>query len=226
VLPSVRAGLACALLLGVLACGQAPGRDSTATVDSTTGAGPTFGASAVTAAVDVSIPVALDSCNADTAPNTRWSGIVRSFGPYTLFLPDSVRMLDSDSITGTLKLSWPRCPEQCSFTVTVYPDSGLSLEVRVARLVAQQRRIDSVNTLPGVAATEFDELDGPPRPFRTSAAQGFAIDHSCGDCAATTLKFERSGHIADVSLTADAFPEAWRRMCEMTVVGKSFAWLP
>jgi hypothetical protein len=93
-------------------------------------------------------------------------------------------------------------------------------------MMGEQRRIDSVNQDPATEVSEFDELDAPPRPLKTSSAQGYVINHSCGDCAATTLKFGRSTQIADVSVSVDAVPGAARRMCEMTVVAKSFAWLP
>ncbi|MGH7680227.1 MAG: hypothetical protein ACRENU_17280 [Gemmatimonadaceae bacterium] len=105
----------------------------------------------------------------------------------------------------------------------IYSDSGQSLEARIAGLVAEQRRIDSVNKDPRAVA-EFDKIDGPPKPSTTAAGQGFVINHSCGDCAATTLKFGAAGFIADVNLSADAVPGAGQRMCEMAAVGRSFKW--
>ena len=93
-------------------------------------------------------------------------------------------------------------------------------------MVATQRRIDSVNQDSANEIGEFDELDAPPRPMKTPNAVGYVIDHSCGDCAARTLKFGHANLIADVSVSADAFPGADQRMCEMMVVAKSFAWRP
>lgn len=210
---------AAVMVLGLLGCGRAPDKSSRAAVDSAVDP-------AVDSAVVSALVSALDSCSQDSRPTTRWSGVVRSFGRFTLFLPDSARILDLDRITGRLAVAWPRCPDDCRFSVAVYGDSGVNLEARVARLLAEQRRIDSVNRDPAREAMEFDEIDGPPQPFTTPAGRGYVIDHSCGDCAATTLKFGRSEQIADVSLSADAAPATGRRMCEMTVVGRSFSWRP
>ena len=214
-----RFGMGAALMvLGLLGCGRAPDKSSQAAVDSVD---PDVDSAAVSAVV-----AGLDSCSQDSSQAMRWSGVVRSFGRFTLFLPDSARILDLDRTTGRLDVAWPRCPDNCRFGVAVYSDSGVSLEARVAQMVAEQRRIDSVNRDPGTAVSEFDEIDAPPRSFTTPAGGGYVIVHSCGDCAATTLKFGRSGQIADISVSAEAVPDAGRRMCEMTVVGRSFSWRP
>lgn len=205
-------------VFGLLGCGRAADKSSQA-ADSAV-------VIAADSAVVSSLVSALDSCSRDGRTAARWSGSLRSFGRFALFLPDSARILKLDNTAGQLNITWPRCPDACRFSVGVYADSGVSLEARVAQLVAEQRRIYSANRDLKKEAMEFDELDAPPRPFTTAAERGYIIDHSCGDCAATTLKFGREGLIADVSLSADAVPEAGQRMCEMAVIGKTFSWRP
>jgi hypothetical protein len=205
-------------VLGLLGCGQARDKSPRAVVDS---ANPVIDSVAVSAVVSE-----LDSCSKEHRPTTRWSGAFRSFGRFTMFLPDSARMPNLDTVTGRLDVAWPRCADRCRFSVTVIGDSGVNLDARVARLVAEQRRIESVNRDPAKKGMEFDEIGAPPKPFNSRAGQGYVIDHACGDCAATTLKFGRPGQIADVSLSADAAPGAGVRMCEMAVVGKTFSWRP
>lgn len=138
---------------------------------------------AADSAVVSSLVSALDSCSRDVRTAARWSGRLRSFGRFALFLPDSARILKLDHTAGHLNIAWPRCPDACRFSVGVYGDSGVSLEARVAQLVAEQRRIDSVNRDSQKEAMEFDELDAPPRPFTTAAGRGYIIDHSCGGLA-------------------------------------------
>lgn len=223
------------MALGSMRCGRPAENAPQLAVDS-----PIVSAvdSSTRSAADSSMIASLDSCSAlalggageDSAQSSansrtgpRWSGAVRSFDQFTLFVPDSARVGPGRG-TSQLTLLWPRCVEHCGFVVAVYGDSGVSLEARVAQLVAEQRRIDSVNRNPSDGILEFDEIDGPPRPFTTPGGSGFVIDHSCGDCGATTFKFGREALIADVSIMADAMPGAGQRMCEMTVVARSFAW--
>jgi hypothetical protein len=234
------------VLLGLWACSRPPDNPAPHTVGTSTlsafdssAAADESSAIAVDAEVITAIVSALDSCTSivshgsDSArqpPGSlgkrRWSGSVRSFGYFTLFLPDSARILELNRTAGALRVDWPMCSDYCHFGVSVYADSGVDLNSRVARLVAEQRRIDSVNRDPRAEAMEFDEINGPPRPVMTPTGRAYVIDHSCGDCAASTLRFGRSGKIADVSLSADAMPGAGRRMCEMMVVARSFAWEP
>jgi hypothetical protein len=182
--------------------------------------------SGVVSTVDAAVVAALDSCGQDGSVASRWSGGVRPFRRFALFIPESARIISVDSGTGQLAVWWPTCPDHCRFNVSVYSDSGISLEARIAQMTAEQRRIDSVNQDSATDVGEFDELDAPPRPFRNSNAEGYLVNHSCGDCAATTLRFGHSGLIADVSISADAVPGAGQRMCEMMVIAKSFAWRP
>jgi hypothetical protein len=179
---------------------------------------------------------ALDSCRAagragSAAPGAQngaaddplLHGTIRTFPMFSLFVPDSARAT-VDTVRGSVSLAWPRCPD-CRFTVHVQPDSGIDLEQRIARLVAEQRRIDSINRDPQAPDQEFDEIDGPPQPFTTSAGRGFLIDNDCGDCAAITLLWGRSGSIAELNLGGDDnVPELGRHLCEMTAIGKTFSW--
>ena len=150
-------------------------------------------------------------------------GNVEDFPAFSLFIPNSARIVATDRAPEHLSLSWPECPG-CRFSIAIQPDSGLGLEMRIARLVAEQRRIDSVNRDPD-AIHEFDEIDGPPVLIATPGARGYQIDRDCGDCAATELLFERAGRIATVAFGGDDdVPELGRHLCVMTVVGKTFAW--
>ena len=180
----------------------------------------------------------LDSCNAIpwpagrgatggavAAPATaRWSGAVRAFRMFTLFIPDSARVVAADSVTGAVTLAWPGC-SGCRFGVGIQVDSGLRLEARIARMLASQRTIDSINRDPKTVVHEFDEIDGPPQPFMTPTGRAYLIDNDCGDCAATTLLFGHPGYIAEVGLGGDDdVPDLGRHICEMTVIAKTFAW--
>lgn len=180
----------------------------------------------------------LDSCNAIPSragrgvaggavaahATARWSGAVRAFRMFSLYIPDSARIVATDSLAGGVTLAWPGC-SGCRFGVGIHPDSGLGLEARIARMVASQRTIDSINHDPTTVIHEFDEIDGPPRPFMTPTGKGYLIDNDCGDCAAMTLLFGHPGYIAEVGAGADDdVPDLGRHLCEMTVVGKTFAW--
>ena len=178
---------------------------------------------------DSPVIAALRSCDGDTtssrAPSRfQWSGAPHSFAKFTLFIPDSVRVGSVDG-EGTVHLTWPRC-SACRFDVAIHGDSGIDVEARVRRLVAEQRRIDSVNKDPA-ALHEFDDIDGPPRPITTAAGNGYLISESCGDCGSTTLLVGRPGTVAEIAFGGDDnVPELGRRECEMAVVAKSFAWRP
>ena len=92
-------------------------------------------------------------------------------------------------------------------------------------MVAAQKAIDSINKDPNTTVHEFDDIDGPPRPFTTAAGRGYLIDNSCGDCASTMVLFGRRGWIADIGFGSDDdTPEGGRHECEMLTVAKSFAW--
>jgi hypothetical protein len=92
-------------------------------------------------------------------------------------------------------------------------------------MVAAQHTIDSINRDPHTIVHELDEIDGPPLPFLTPAGRGYLIDTECGDCAAMALLFGHLGYIAEVGLGGDDdVPHLGRHLCEMTVVGKTFAW--
>ena len=143
---------------------------------------------------------------------------------FSLFIPDSARIVATDSVTGGVSIAWPGC-SGCRFGVEILPDSGLGLEARIGRMVAAQHTIDSINRDPRTVVHEFDEIDGPPRAFMTPAGRGYLIDTDCGDCAAMTLLFGREGYVAEVGLGGDDdVPDLGRHLCEMTAVGKSFAW--
>ena len=164
----------------------------------------------------------LSGCHRDAAINCALPGQVRKFGAFSIRVPVGARIISADSASGRLELSWPGC-ENCNFAVTVKPDSGIDVGARIARLVAEQRRIDSVNKVPD-AVSEFDEINEPPRPFTTPSANGYLIDHSCGDCAAMTVLFGRPGWIAEISYGGDAVPGLAAHLCEMTESVKTFAW--
>ena len=145
---------------------------------------------------------------------------------FSLFVPDSARLVVTDTTLGVLSLTWPGC-EGCRFGLAIHADSGIGLEARIARMVASQRTIDSINHDPHTDVHEFDEIDGPPRPFTTSTGRAYLVENDCGDCAATSLLFGRRGYIAELSLGGDDdVPNLGRHLCEMTAVGKSFTWRP
>lgn len=108
--------------------------------------------------------------------------------------------------------------------VRIFADSGVDAETRVTRLMARQQAIDSVNRDPRSSYREFDLLQAPPRRMSTRAGAGHVMDIACGDCAATTMLFGRSGRIAEISFRADAKPGVKARMCEMAAVARTFAW--
>lgn len=147
-----------------------------------------------------------------------WAGRVRRFGSFTLFVPDSARIISADTVRGSVQLGWPGCPEWCNFDAHADPDSSVGLEARITRIVAEQRRIDS-------AGDEFNAIDGPPEAFVTPNGRGYYIDNDCGDCAMSTLMFWKRGSIAVVGFGGDdQVPSLGRHLCEMEVVGKTFAW--
>lgn len=181
-----------------------------------------------------SVEGALDSCEAlkwsaqDTMPqghrHARLTGRVRSYPRFSIWVPDSARVT-IDSTTRGVGLSWPDC-EKCRFGVNVQRDTAMGgLEGRIARMIASQKVIDSINHDPHTTVYEFDEIDGPPQPITTAAGRGYLIDESCGDCAATTVLFGRRGWIAEIGFGSDDdTPEGGRHECEMRAVARSFAW--
>jgi hypothetical protein len=153
-----------------------------------------------------------------------WRGSVRTFPLFSMFVPDEARIIAIDSTKGEVSLAWPDCP-RCQFTVTVRPDSGIDVEARIAQLVAQQRTIDSINHDPYTVLHEFDEIHGPPQPFRTTSGRGYLVNVDCGDCAHVELYFGRPGYVAYVELLADDdVPDVSRHLREMIEIGKTFAW--
>lgn len=153
-----------------------------------------------------------------------WSGYTRSFPMFSLFIPDNARIVAIDSAIGGVSLAWPGCP-RCEFSVRIQPDSGIGVEARIARMVAAQRTIDSINRDPHTVVYEFNDIDGPPQPFTTITGRGYQIHNDCGDCADIDLLFGRPGYIAQVGLGGDDdVPNLSRHLCEMTVIGKTFAW--
>lgn len=188
------------------------------------------------ASAHAALTASLDSCRAirsrtavresPTLRTSSWStGLVREFRGFALFVPDSARVEPSDSVAGDVRLSWSGCAS-CGLIVRLEEDSsGAGIDGRVARLMAAQRVIDSINNDPHTTVFEFDELDGPPRPFKTATQRGIMLEDSCGDCGSETMLFGRRGQIAVVSLSADDDePAGPRRMCELAVVGKTFRW--
>lgn len=180
------------------------------------------------------LQLALDSCQAagraapagaqHVTPDAVLRGTVHNFRMFSLVVPDSAQITVSDTLLGGVTLTWPRCAD-CTFALSVRADSGIDLEQRIARIVAEQRRIDSVNRDPQAVAGEFNEIDGPPEPFTTLTGKGYLIDNDCGDCAARTLLFGRPGYIAALSFGGDDnVPELGRHLCEMTAIGKTFTW--
>lgn len=182
------------------------------------------------------VAAALDSCNASRWPldtagtpigkGSTWaSGRIRHFAGYALFIPDSARVEMKAGARAGLSLAWSSC-EGCRFGVGIQVDStGSGIEGRVARLVAEQRVIDSVNKDPKAEAGEFNVIDGPPEPITTRAGRGYVINNDCGDCAATTVLFGRPGQIAAISLGGDDnVPMLPRHLCEMMAIAKSFSW--
>ena len=179
------------------------------------------------------VEASLDSCEAakwsaqDPTPPRhqllRLTGRVRTYERFSIWVPDSAHVgVDS---AGAVALTWPEC-EKCRFGVNVQRDTTTGgLEARIAKMIASQKVIDSINNDPRTTIHEFDEIDGPPRPFTTAAGHGYLIDESCGDCAATTVLFGRRGWIAEIGFGSDDdTPEGGRHECEMQSVAKSFAW--
>ena len=124
----------------------------------------------------------------------------------------------------SVSLDWPDCPK-CNFNVGVSPDSGLSVEARVARLAAEQRAIDSANHDPNATAGEFNEIDGLPEAFTGPGGRGFLINYDCGDCGSIGILFGRPGYVGHVAISGDDdIPNGGMHFCEMVVVGKTFAW--
>jgi hypothetical protein len=154
------------------------------------------------------------------------AGAVHAFRLFSLYVPDGVRVTTTDSGFGGASLSWPGCVG-CRLGVAIQVDSGIGLDARIARMVAAQRTIDSINHDPKTVIHEFDDIDGPPQPFVTPLGRGYLIEDACGDCAARTLLLWRSGYIAEIGLGVDDdVPDPGRHLCEMTVIGKTFAWRP
>lgn len=182
-----------------------------------------------------SVVASLDSCNAlpwpgDTAGtqlgHSAWStGKVRTFGRVSIFVPERATATVVDTTLGVVTLEWRECP-MCKFGVEVDVDSaGTGVEGQVARQVAAQRRIDSINADPKTTAMEFDEINGTPEPFTTEAGRGYRIEDNCGDCMAIRLLFGQPGYIATVALGGDAgAPMLARHACEMLVLGKTLRW--
>src|SRR5262245_14173686 len=181
---------------------------------------------------------ALDSCNAST-----WSGTGRpgsgptkprptgglgatlhDFPGFSLFVPRGARITASDSAPNVFGVGWPDC-DRCRFAVSISTDSGITVDQRIARMVASQARIDSINKDPHTEIHEFDEIDGPPVLFLNPSGRGYLIDNDCGDCASLTLMYGEPGHLAQVSIGIDDdVPAGGRHLCEMTAIGKTLAW--
>lgn len=145
---------------------------------------------------------------------------VHSARTFSLIVPKGVTTVGRDSVLDGAELTWPQCGEQCWFRVAVQPDSGIGLEARIAKMVAEQARIDSINKDPRTTVHEFDAIGGPPRAFTTASGRGYIVDISCGDCGGYDLLFERPGQIATVAIGSSG---PWPQ-CEMMVVAKTFTW--
>jgi hypothetical protein len=108
--------------------------------------------------------------------------------------------------------------------VNVRLDSGRTVEQRMAALVEEQRKIDSVNRIPGVIE-RFNEIDGPPARFRTAAGIGYLVDYDCGDCGSYELFVGRPPQLASIRYGGDdTQPQGGRYLCEMKVVARTFNW--
>ena len=187
-------------------------------------------------AAETVISRALDSCSlTPTGPDTtavahnearnakRLTGHMVSFDGFSLFIPDGAPAPSTDASSLSLR-GWTVCAD-CHLSVTVHPDSGKSLEQRIAARVAEQKRIDSVNADPKTPGMEFDDMFGRPRPFRGRAGRGYSINDGCGDCVSVTVLFGRPPRIASINYGFDdTVRMPWRRSCEMAVLARSFAW--
>jgi hypothetical protein len=185
-------------------------------------------------ATAIGVEASLDSCAAmkwsanDTTPpghqRRRLAGRVRSFERFSIWVPDSAHVT-VDSAARAVGLAWPDC-EKCRFGVNVQRDTTTGgLDGRIAKMIASQKVIDSINNDPRTIIHEFDDIEGPPQPFTTAAGRGYIIDDSCGDCAATTVLFGRRGWVGEIWFGSDDdTPEGGRHECEMRVVATSFAW--
>jgi hypothetical protein len=178
------------------------------------------------------INAALDSCNRATyrrqdhphpAPLT---ATIRSFGRFSIAVPRGARLLRADTVNGHVAIEWPGCPKHCHFTVTLESDSGRSADRRVAALIEEQRKIDSLNRVPG-GVGEFSVIDGQPQRVQTAAGLAWLIDNDCGDCLAYTLLIGRRGQIGSVDYSGDDMqPSLPIYHCEMKAVALTFAWRP
>jgi hypothetical protein len=187
-----------------------------------------------TVATGIDAQAAVDSCEAakwssqDTTAaghrHPRLTGSVRSYERFALWVPDAAHVT-MDTATRGIALAWPDC-EKCRFGASVQRDTVPGgLEERIARMIASQKKIDSINKDPATTVGEFDETDGPPQPITTAAGRGYLIDDSCGDCASTTVLFGRRGWLAEINFGSDDdTPEGGRHECEMGAVAKSFVW--
>jgi hypothetical protein len=152
----------------------------------------------------------------------RLAASIREFTHFSILTPERAKV---ESIDNGVSLNWPEC-RGCSFAVRIQSDSsGRGIDGQMRALVAEQRRIDSVNKDRRTVVQEFDVIDGPPVPFVSDAGRGLLIDESCGDCSSRSVVFERGGKIATISMTGDDdVPELSRHTCEMTVAAKTFVW--
>jgi hypothetical protein len=189
--------------------------------------------------VAIAVQQSLDSCNSlawrrpegdivhgknGSRKPASLTGAMRDFRLFSLFVPDSAHVVVTNAGLGGIAFALPGC-SGCRFDVGIHVDSGINLEARIARIVAAQRTIDSINAEPHADAREFDNIDGPPQRFTTATGRGYMIDNDCGDCASTTLLFGRPGNVAVIGLGGDDdVPDLARHSCEMTAIGKSFAW--
>jgi hypothetical protein len=177
----------------------------------------------------------LDSCNSERYPSDAagtptdragsWAtGAVRAIGRVSIFVPDRMRLAATDSTLGAFGFLFSDCPG-CNFKVAVAVDSnGKGVEGQVALLVAEQRRVDSINKIPN-AVGEFDVIDGPPTPIDIDGVRAYLIDNDCGDCLASSILFGSPGYIATVNFGGDdRMPALAQRACEMTALGETLRW--
>lgn len=94
----------------------------------------------------------------------------------------------------------------------------------VRPLLISSVAILSINKDPKTEAREFNNYDGPPRPFTTPHGNGVYLDVDCGDCVTGSIFFGHRGQIADINYTFDYIPDGVRRACQLTRVAKTFRW--
>jgi hypothetical protein len=214
--------MALVLAAGAIACaappvaeGGHPKRDADSAASADTCPGPRTPADGVGSAYFKEDPAG-SWTEVRTYTTTGWSIIVPAVAVVT---PGA-----SEASAGVGIRPFPVC-RLCNISVSVEPDEGGGPKAVVAKILANEARIDSLNHTRGaIDGYEFNEYHGPARVLVRGGDSAIYLRGDCGDCRSGHYFFGDGKRIAHVTYEADNARNAEQRACELERVALTFRW--